>query len=115
MNDYYPKVRNSDPATSWQAVDRMKPASTRMYARMIETLSASAASLAQPEIAERYKQRWDDPRKQETIRRRVTDLEQYGWIEHAGTRIIDGTRRNIFKPTRAGIRLLESYPRRDLR
>src|SRR5699024_11585253 len=62
MRDYYPKARNTDPSTSWEAVDRMRPASTRMYARMIETLSASAASLAQPEIAERYKQRWDDPR-----------------------------------------------------
>lgn len=102
-------TRTGDPDTSRQAGDLHKSKPSRlMYARLIRTLDWRPG-LSKPQLAAEYQRLYEDrSRKLETVRRRVTDLLQGGYIAKHDMRVFhDGSWHDGFIVEQSGLELAD--------
>lgn len=102
-------TRAGDPDTSREAGQLQKSKPSRlMYARLIDTLK-TRPGLSKPQLAAEYQRRYDDRRRKlETVRRRVTDLLQGGYIAKHPVRVFhDGSWHDGFRVTMVGSQVAE--------
>lgn len=98
-----PRVRATDPLTSSEAAARHGNERITFYGNLIQALATSETALTQHEIAHQYTRTWPgDTRKHDTIRRRVSDLERYGWITTTRRVTYEGTSHQAYETTTLG-------------
>lgn len=79
-------ARPSDPDTSYEAGETIRPYVSGMRLQILEQLATTSQGFTAAELAERFTTAWGRPVQQNSIARRLTTLRGQGYASVDGTR-----------------------------